>query len=63
MFTIKELKETIESMRKVHKFNDDALMTFERDLPSDRVDIVSVHLEEEGVKIVLEKRVEHEALW
>lgn len=62
MFTIKELKETIESMRKVHKFNDDALMTFERDLPSDRVDIVSIHLEEDGVKICLEKGVEHEAL-
>ena len=61
MFTINEFKKTLEEMREVHPFSDDAEMTFERDLPSGIVDIVSVYLTVDDVNIQLTKQIKHEA--
>ena len=61
MFTINEFKQTLEEMRVVHPFDDDAEMTFERDLPSGIVDIVSVYLTVDDVNIQLTKQIKHEA--
>ena len=60
MFKISEFKKTLEEMREVHPFDDDACMMFERDLPSGRVDYLTVCLYEKEVEIRLSKRIKHE---
>ena len=58
--TIKELKQTIEAMRKVHNFNDDAWIHVGDSCIPSGSPVVEVGIVEADVQILMKKVVEEE---
>ena len=52
--------KTIEHMRGIHVFTDDADIMFERDLPIGLKNRAVVHFLEDGVEITMQKTVEED---
>ena len=64
MITVKTLKDTIEDLRNVHKFEDDAQILIADDLMENtRMGYVHVIFNEGDVEVKLSKKLEHTNPW
>lgn len=64
MITVKTLKDTIEDMRNVHKFEDDAQILIADDLINNtRMGYVHVIFYEGDVEVKLSKKLKHTDPW
>ena len=58
--TVKQLKDTLEAMKKIYQFSDDKTqITIERDVMSCRNDVLEIYTTDEktGVKIQMTKSI------
>lgn len=64
MITVKTLKDTIEDLRNVHKFEDDAQILIADDLMENtRMGCVHVIFNEGDVEVKLSKKLKHTNPW